>query len=85
MITENEMAEQAATLIGPMLIALQRKTGLSMAAIMVGTHAEIVAMMATTLGGPITAECCDRAARRVRNMPSMEDAGLTFAAPAGHA
>lgn len=85
MSEKNELAEQAAEKIGAMLLRLHRETGWPMDCILAGAHAQLIAVMAMNLGGPMTALCCERAAERVRNLPSLDTVSLAFSEPAGRA
>lgn len=85
MTTKNEMAEQAADMVGAMLLRLHSETGLPLECVLAGAHAEVIAMMTTALGGPMTAHCCELAAERVRDLPSLDAVSLAFAEAAGRA
>lgn len=87
MTAKIDMADQAARMIGAMLRRLHRETGFPMDCILAGAHAEVVAMMAASFGGSMTALCCEQAAERVRGLPPLGDTGdtLAFAEPAGRA
>ncbi|MFN3952949.1 MAG: hypothetical protein ACK4LQ_00750 [Pararhodobacter sp.] len=85
MTTKNEMAEQAAEMIGAMLLRLHSETGLPLDCILAGAHAQVITMMTTTLGGPMTAHCCEQAAERVRTLPSLDAVSLAFSEPFGRA
>ena len=49
MTTKNEMAEQAAEMIGSMLLRLHSETGLPLDCILAGAHAQVITMMTTTV------------------------------------
>lgn len=85
MTTKNEMAEQAAEMIGAMLLRLQGETGFPLDCILAGAHAQIITMMTTTFGGPMTAHCCEQAADRVRSLPSLDAVSLAYSEAAGRA
>jgi len=85
MTTKTEQAEKAATLTAEALLRVAEESGLPIEAILAGAHAQIVTMMVTTMGGPLTAESCERAAAQVRTLPSLRALSLAFAAPEGHA
>lgn len=85
MTTKTEQAEKAATLTADALLRIADESGLPIEAILAGAHAQIVTMMVTTMGGPVTAKSCERAAAQVRTLPSLRALSLAFAAPEGHA
>lgn len=85
MTTRNEMAEQAAELIGAAILRIHRETGMPMECVLAGAHAEVVALMTSLVGGPMTAHCCEMAAAKVRCLPSANAMRLASAAPAGSA
>lgn len=79
------MADDAADFIRRAMQHLHREYGLPWELIAIGAHAQAVSAMAQIVGGPMTAACCERAAERVRNLPSAAAQALAFAAPAGTA
>lgn len=83
--TKAELCDDAAELVRDVLVNLQRITGIPTDCLLVGAHAEIIAMMTVHLGGPKTAMACDWAAGKVRDLPSAHAASLAFARPAGRA
>lgn len=85
MPTKTELAEQAAEAIRAALLRLHTKDGLPLDCLLIGAHAQIVTMMTTAMGGPMTAQCCERAADRVRSVPSQAAVSLALAQPAGQA
>lgn len=85
MTKKTDQAEQAATLIAEALLRIADESGLPIEAILAGAHAQIVTMMVTTMGGPVTAASCERAAARVRTLPSLKALSLAVAVPEGHA
>jgi hypothetical protein len=50
-----------------------------------GAHAAIITMLVEEIGGPMTADSCTRAAKRVRDLPSRRAVLLAAAPPAGTA
>jgi hypothetical protein len=83
--TKNELATEAADLMGDVLVTLQRLTGLPTECLLAGAHAQIVATMAASLGGPKAAQMIRSAADHVEHQPSLHAAALAFARPAGRA
>lgn len=87
--TKHELADDAAELVQDVLVNLQRVTGIPTDCLLVGAHAQIVAMMTTQMGGPMTAKACEWMADQVRNLPSTHASALAFALafarPAGRA
>lgn len=85
MTYRSDMANNAAEMVAVMLTQLQRETGIPFECILAGAHAQIVTMMTTTIGGPMAAHCCEAAASRVRNMPSLSAARLALCRTEGSA
>lgn len=83
--TKDELANEAADLVGDVLVTLQRLTGLPTECLLAGAHAQIVATMAANLGGPKAAQIIRSAADRIEHAPSAHAASLAFARPAGRA
>lgn len=83
--TKRELADDAAELVGDVLVNLQRLTDIPTDCLLAGAHAEIIAMMARHLGGPMTASLCEQMAARVRDLPPHSAASLALARPAGRA
>lgn len=83
--TKHELADDAAELVRDVLVNLQRATGIPTDCLLVGAHAQIIAMMTVHLGGPKTAKACEWSADKVRNLPSIHASALAFARPAGRA
>jgi hypothetical protein len=79
------MVNDAADFIGRAMQHLHQEHGLPWELIAVGAHAQAVAAMAEIVGGPATAQCCERAAERVRNLPSAAAMALAVAVPVGRA
>jgi hypothetical protein len=80
-----DMAEEAAEMIGRMLVMLHQQSGIPMDCVLAGAHSQVIAMMTASVGGPMTALCCEQAAERVRDWPSLGAASLAFARPSGTA
>ena len=80
-VTANQVAEY----IRHVLVVLREQHGLPWDCIAAGVHAEAVNAMTQIVGGPMAALCCERAADRVRNMPSAKVQSLAFAVPMGRA
>lgn len=83
--TKDELATEAADLMGDVLVTLQRLTGLPTECLLAGAHAQIVATMVMNLGGPLTAQAIRHVADRIEHQPSSHAAALAFAPPAGRA
>ena len=82
---KTDIANQIADAVERYLVDLQAATGVPTAVLLAGAHAGLVVTMAAELGGPMTAQACERAAARVRHLPSLAACSLAFAAPAGRA
>lgn len=78
-------ADLAADLTEQFLAHLHAAYGIPPAALLAGAHAAIVTTMARVVGGPATAASCERAANRLRNVPSCAATALAMATPAGTA
>ncbi len=78
-------ADEVATYIRQVMDDLHQRHGLPWDCIAAVVHAEAVSAMTAIYGGPMAAQCCERAAERVRNLPSAAAHALAFAAPAGSA
>lgn len=65
-----EMADAAGDLVTETLIEVMDRAGMPPHVFLAGAHAAIVTMLLDTVGGPMTADACQRAADRVRNLPS---------------
>lgn len=85
MTTKTELAEQVADAVRDTLLRLHTEMGLPVEAIISGAHAQIITMMTGILGGPMTAHCCEMAADRVRDLPSLNAVKLAVSPPAGQA
>lgn len=81
----NEMAEQVAIVLGGVIAGFLEQTEFPIEAVLAGCHAQIITEMVTRFGGPMTATCCEQAADRVRNLPSLATSSLAFTPPAGSA
>lgn len=71
--------------IAQVMVDLHQRHGLPWELIAVGAHAQAVVAMTTIMGGPMTAQCCERAANRVRDLPSAAANALAFMPPEGRA
>lgn len=60
-------------------------SGFSADAVLSGAHVQIAAVTAVFTGGPMAAQSLERAADRVRNLPSQHALALACAEPAGRA
>lgn len=80
----NEAAQNIAEVVGDFLDGLIAE-GIPAELVLAGAHAQIIAMMTTRLGGPMTASSCERAADRFRHMPSLDALALLSTPPAGRA
>jgi len=78
-------AEGVADEVRKLLVGLIEHHGFATSAVLAGAHGEIVTMMAVELGGKVAAEAFERAAERVRDMPSRADWALAVAPTAGRA
>ena len=76
---------QIAAAFGEFVSIIAAVTGLPECQVIQAAHAQIVAMMVTRIGGPLTANLCAGTADRVRDMPPREALPLAFATPAGSA
>lgn len=85
MLKPSDLADIAADLTVDFIAKLHRDTGVPVELILIGAHAAIVTAMVEHLGGPMVAASCERAAKRVRSMPSRAASALAYAAPAGTA
>lgn len=85
MLTSDHMAHIAADLTADFVAKLHCDTGIPVELILIGAHAAIVTAMVERLGGPMVAASCERAAERVRALPSRQAAELAYAVPAGTA
>lgn len=83
--TKADQAEKAGGLVEMALRLLHETEGIPMHVILAGAHAAVVTMMVNELGGPMTAGSCERAAERVRTLPSREAMLLAVTPPAGRA
>lgn len=83
--TRQDMANEAADMVGRMLAELQAATGYPSECIAVGAHAQIVAELTVLLGGPQVATMLRRAASRFENLPSLQAVSLAMSPPAGRA
>ena len=83
--TRAEIADMAGQLVGEAIVEIHRKTGIPAELILAGAHAQIVSMLAHSLGGPVAALCAEKAAERVRNMPSARALALARMPSAGAA
>lgn len=80
-----EDANRAAHYIRQAMEQLHLEAGIPWDSVIAGAHAEIVAAMTLTLGGPQAAVCCSAAAKHVCNLPSASAHALAFAPTAGSA
>lgn len=85
MLTPDHLADIAADLTADFVAKLHRDTGMPVELILAGAHAHIITAMVERFGGPMVAASCERAAERVRAMPSRDACALAYAAPAGTA
>lgn len=83
--TKAEQAERAGAMVETAIRLLHEHEGIPMHIILAGAHASVVTMLVETLGGPMAAGSCERAAERVRNLPSREAMRLAVTPPAGRA
>jgi hypothetical protein len=83
--TTTEQAEIAGQLVEMTLRLLHASEGIPMHVILAGAHASVVTMLVEELGGPMAAGSCERAAERVRTLPSREAVRLAVTPPAGQA
>lgn len=81
----HDQGAQVADLVAEYLVALREGTDLDPAAILAGAHAAVVTLMVQSYGGQEAAECFQRAAERVRHIPSLAAVQLAVAEPAGRA
>lgn len=87
-MTEKEKAaliDRATDVMLGAIIEAHRQTGLPIDAILAGAHVASLELMLRTLGQDVTAECCDRAAAQVRNIPAERLTPLALAVPFGRA
>jgi hypothetical protein len=84
-ITKQEGAEVAADLVQEALNLLHEQHGIPMHVILAGAHAAVVTMLVAEVGGKMTAGSCERAAERVRDLPSYREAPLIFTPSQGSA
>lgn len=84
-LSKLEAAELAGETVQEALELLQRTYGIPIHVLIAGAHAAVVTMMVVELGGAMAAGSCERAAERVRDLPSEKDAPLMFAQTAGSA
>ena len=82
---ECHAAQAVADAVGAYLASLQAATGLHPSVVLAGAHAQVVAMMTATLGGPTTSAACKQAASRIVDTPSAAACALAFGPTAGRA
>ena len=82
---DHEAAQAVADAVGAFLNEMQAVTQWPVAIVLAGAHAQIVAMMTATLGGPITASACKQAASRIVDTPSLAACEVALAQPMGRA
>lgn len=78
-------ASRAADHIREAMKQLHFEQGLPWDSVIAGAHSEVISAMTATFGGAATADSCERAAERVRSMPSLSECALAVVTPAGHA
>jgi len=83
--TKDQQAEAAGYIVEVALRVFHATEGIPMHVILAGAHAAVVTMMVEELGGPMAAASCERAAERVRTLPSREALRLAVTPPAGQA
>jgi len=69
MTTTEENAMDVAGRAALSLIAALAGQGLPLHLVLIALHAEAVVQTAANYGGEVAADMCDRAARRIRDMP----------------
>lgn len=84
-MTHAAVANAAGALVEDYIDLLSKQTGVPVEVILIGAHAHIVAMLVERIGGELVAASCERAASRVRDLPSRGACELTYAVPAGSA
>lgn len=85
MTEQDQMAMKAGEMVGRMILRLHEETGIPIHCILIGAHSQIVGMMSASVGGPMAAMCCEQAADRVRDWPSLDAVSLAYAQPSGTA
>lgn len=82
---DDDHIELIAATTRAMVAHLARLHGIPPGLVLAGVHAEVISIIATAYGGDVAAGCAERAADRVRNLPSYEQCELAAMQPMGRA